>query len=843
MPKPTSWKFTARLVLAISLISGAFPCKSRAENAAPEKTDLNGDPLPPGALARMGEVRFRHVNVQSLAFSPDGKFLASGGEGIRQWEMATGKPVRTFGEKEGWIHSVAYSPDGKIIASGSEGGAVQLWDAATGVELRTLRRDEDGPKSVCAVAFAPDGRTVAAGGYNRTIWLWDTDTGKNSYSLTGHKEEVTSLAFSPDGKTLASAGNDKGGYRTELRLWDPATGKAIRTLSGHHGDVCTVAFSPDGKVLASGGFDARIHLWDAATGRPIRDFIAHRDWVNALAFSPDGKAIASAGHDGAIRLWQTETGTKLVETTGHEERACAVAFSPDGKTIVSGGYDGIIRLWETATGKERRPLRGHQSRVAKVTFSPDGKTLATASDDRTVRLWEVATGKEIRVLPGHEDWVRLVAFLPDGKGLVSRSVQRGSSDERPLWLWDAATGKKIRSFTGMPQGHIFVAPDGKMSLAHSDLDRTIRLWDVATGKEVLVFRGHQHFIRSFTFSQDGKLLASSAAEGESSPSGGRDTYIRLWDVATGKQIRMLTGYKGAELGFRDRVTVQLSPDGKTLASGASDCAIRLWDTESGAVLHTLRGHADEIETMTFSPDGKTLASSAKNDNTLRLWETATGKEIRVFTGHQGLINSIAFSPDGKSLASASFDTTALVWSVAAPGATRSGPLTDQQVLAIWTELAGGNVPEARRAMDSLVSAPQQALPFLEEHLQPVRPASPRRLAALLSELDSDSFNVREKARRELEGLEEVAAPALRLALADKPPLELGRRIEALLDMLNRPDRSPDRLRALRAVQVLEQIGTPDARRLLDTLAQGAPEARLTQDAKAALGRLNKREGQ
>ncbi|KAK3359855.1 hypothetical protein B0T25DRAFT_111949 [Lasiosphaeria hispida] len=230
------------------------------------------------------------------------------------------------------VYTVAFSPDGKTLASGSGDNTIRLWDAATGTHQQTLEGHSD---SVNTVAFSPDGKTLASGSWDNTIRLWDAATGTHQQTLKGHSDFVYTVAFSPDGKTLASGSRDD----TTIRLWDAATGTHQQTLKGHSDSVYTVAFSPDGKTLASGSRDDTIRLWDTATGTHQQTLEGHSDPVYAVAFSPDGKTLASSSWDDTIRLWDAATGTQQQTLEGHggyggyvtrqSDYVKAVAFSPD----------------------------------------------------------------------------------------------------------------------------------------------------------------------------------------------------------------------------------------------------------------------------------------------------------------------------------------------------------------------------------------------------------------------------------------------------------------------------------------------------------------------------------
>jgi WD40 repeat protein/serine/threonine protein kinase len=580
--------------------------------------------------------------VVSLAFSPDGKTLASGGADnlIRLWDVVAGKAIgEPLGGHEGVVSGVAFSPDGKMLASAGGEATIRLWDAGTGKPLGEPLNGRG--YVVLSVAFSPDGNVLASGCADRAIRLWSVPTRKAlGEPLRGHGSSITNVIFCPDGRTFASA----GGADSTVRLWDATTGTALGEPLGQEGTAEGVAFSPDGKVLASAGGDASIRLWNVESGQAMHEPLrGHEGVVSDVAFSPDGKMLASAGFDKTIRLWDPGTGKPLGEPLrGHEGVILSVAFSPDGRLLASGGGDGTIRLWDVvAAAALDGPLRGHESggslTGSNAAFSPDGRVLATGGADGTICLWDVVTGKALGgPLRGHPYEVTSVAFSPDGRTLAS------TGHEPTIRLWDTATGKPL----GEPlRGHerfvlsVAFSPDGK-TLASGSQDATIRLWDARTGKAVLEpLHGHEDVVSTVAFSPDGKLLAS----------GGADKTIRVWDAGTGKALlEPLRGHEDVVL------SVAFSPDSGMLASGGFDSTIRLWDLGTGRAFGEPRhAHDGMVSVIAFSPDGKSIASGGF-DGAIRLWDVGTGNAIgEPLGGHEGLVCGVAFSADGSMLASVS----------------------------------------------------------------------------------------------------------------------------------------------------------------------------------------------
>jgi WD40 repeat protein len=457
-------------------------------------------------------------------------------------------------------------------------------------------------------------------------------------------------------------------------------------------------------------------------------------------------------------------------------RIGGVAFTPDGKTVVVGDSRGKLGFWSCEAGKLYRPLRELSVGIGAVAVSPNGRSVALGMADGTIRLWEMATDKERAVLKGHDDDVRALAFSPDGTQLIS-----GSNDQ------------------------------------------TVRLWDVSSGSELRRFEGHKSWIQAVVW---------AAADGKTIASGSRDQTARLWDVATGKELRRFATEDNQIW------AVALTPDGGLLAAGGGDFIVRVWNTRTGKQVRELKGHTARVWTLAFSPDGRLLVSGGE-DMSARLWETVSGQGLPPLNDWASPALTSAFSPRQQLLAIGGEGGNVVLWDVSFRRG-RAEPLAGVELETLWSTLGSNDVGRALRDMARLTDAPKDTVAFLQDHLQPVPHVAEDHVARLIADLDSGKFAVRQKATKELEMLAEAAEASLRKALADKPSLELQNRLNDLLKPLETLLPPPERLRALRAIQVLEEIGSREALHVLENVSKGEPAAQVTQEAKTAVQRLKER---
>jgi RNA polymerase sigma factor (sigma-70 family) len=494
-------------------------------------------------------------------------------------------------------------------------------------------------------------------------------------------------------------------------------------------------------------------------------------------------------------------------------------------------------------------LPGHKERLTSVAFAPEGQWIATAAWDGTVRLWDAKTGKEVRRLdvPPTKNYnpayLSQVLFSPDSEFVVV--AQQSGPNEPGVIVWNHRTGERVREFPGLCAA---IAPDGKHIACGGwgtpEPNRgDICVYELATGKLVREIHSPYSRIDWLTFSPDGKTLFSQVGIPRPPLGGGiqrlgRDgAQVRAWDVATGKERQ--TGLEGAWNEHR----FALSPDGRTLALATYGISLR--ETATGGERAKLTGHTNEVCGVAFSPDGRTLASGSM-DGTVRLWDLPSGKEIGRFGKEVdpfkgGWVLSVAFSPDCRALVSGGLDKTAHIWDVSKITSRRgeSAERSSAELEADWKDL-GADPAKGYAALSRLVSSPKQTVSFLGKHLQSAKAPDTKRIEQLIGNVDDDGFDVREQATKELTALGEYAMPLLQKALAGNLSLEARRRLDALLDRLEGGCLSTETLSHVRAVEALESIGNPEALRLLEKLATGPPEMRLTQEAMVSARRLAKR---
>ena len=587
----------------------------------------SGDPLPPRAQLRLGAARFTHRDtIQALAFSPDGRRLASAGLD----------------------------------------GAIVLWEIPGGREAGRLVSQE---RLVNSVAFSPDGQWLLAP-FQRGARVWDANRLTARYSIAADGPPLTHALYAPDGKRLLTLT-----YPFDLVLRDAATGREVRRIH-EECPLSAVAFAKDGALLASGCSDGTIRVRDSLSGKLKALFKGHTKEVRALAFAPNG-ALVSGSADDTLRFWNLANGDEERRISGvHGHGVSALAFSPDGTKLASGGgLDSDVRLFDAAMGNALFEVEVADHVTTSLAFSPDGKWLAAAGFDRRIKLIDVAARATVRLSEGHEDGVSVVVMSTNGQRLIS-----GGRDQRII-SWDLTTGAKLgeRLQPGRPSG-LAMRDSGELIVVLGGLSKTLFLDErslltrreidggesgvtavrdlVAIGDSVrvLLFRGttpldpiRTGLLETFgvALSPNQKLLSVGGAT--NLQRGGSE----LWELEPRRLIIKLPGHQDP------LSATQFSPDGSTLFN-ASAHQIRIWNTQRTLLVRAFDVLDQQVVDLALSPDGQTLAAGLEN-GTIRLWRWQRGLALPTLSGHFGAVSQVIFSPDGKRIASASDDGSVLVF--------------------------------------------------------------------------------------------------------------------------------------------------------------------------------------
>lgn len=814
------------------------------------------------------------------------------GSKILVWDAATGALLHEIDARGLFSrefltpadYTFAFSPDGRMLAAGV-GPDVCFWSLASGREVRRFR---GGYKGVAALTFSRDARTFYCGGGDNAIHQWDIASGKRLRSwdyferdppriyASGFPDKTSALkAISADGKTAvwlvahwADNGNGVGRTDGKLTVWDVGTGKdrcEIKDADGTSFFGATVALSRDGRYVTAYTRNSEMAVWDATTGKKVKTLGAGGS-VEAVAYSPDCRLVAAVtrGAGYTLSVWDVASGRELwcrgVSVWYAPGWDKSLAFAPDGRTVALAHWKNV-RLWGVSSGKETPLLEGHRWPGHALAFLPGGGLIS--ADDSCVCEWDA----------GHRQKARHPLFAYHG-GSRSLAESYGSMlrvyqpEGKPPQLRELITDKLLAEFREAEGrwGAGWFSEDGRtVALVRGERSAEVVFLDIASRTVRSRVKGLGPWSGAAALSRDGKVLALPSP----------DQTVALVDSVEGKVSRGLGTPQAQPVADAPRVSLTtgaFSPDGRLLAFGTQVSrpgnrwgfgsldalpkdtpGIRVWQVTTGRELRQFencmaKAVHGSVASLRFSPDNKSLAVALTfnpwrpgdpDQAVVPVLEVTTGQVRRGFKGHTDQVVSVTFSPDGKILATGSHDSTTLLWDMNRPAGPDPavGKSVAQRVRHHWNNLAKREAACAYDSVLFLSEMPGESVPFLAGRLKMAAAAPRGRIAQLIADLDDDSFRVRAEASAKLAALGGLARSALTEALGSKPSLEARLRMKRLVARIDAEWRSDEQVRELRCVDVLERIGSREARRLLEKLSAGAPEAPLTSEAKASLARL------
>jgi eukaryotic-like serine/threonine-protein kinase len=579
-----------------------------------------------------------------VAFSPDGKLIATGGgsdPSLKFWDATTGARLDRLISHTGHLSSVEFSSDGKyLVSAGGADGTAIVWDVATRRKIVVFPAHTG---RIHSARFFPDGKRFATVGTDGLLCIWHVGSQQLEQCFHYSGSTVRSLAVSSDGRHVALATGS--GDRARIRVWDLDSDDpegsvwnvpAFQRASG-------LAFSPDGQRLAVAAGRQLIRIWDVASRTMIQAYPLIPVAAPQIICSPDGTRIAAISWDNSVEVCDTAAGRTLMVFRGHEGRIQDIAFSPDGQLLAFGTNANRVYVHRTSGEQGTLTLRGHAGTIAGLAFVPGSTRLVSAGADGTVRLWDVAQRRELRLLAKQASPVNRVCCSPDGRAIAAVTA------DGMIRIWNADSGElslEIRGHAG-PVHDVTYDPSGTvLAVAHGT--KTVALWDARTGQPLDSFDGSCESIHRIAFSPCGQWLAV----------GGRDRQVQIFEAHTLRRTRKFTlgsAVCGIAFGRNGRLAVV-----------AADASTRCWNVDTGEVLWTLpptsvRRQAD----LAFHPDGTRLVLAIGGE-AVTLWDLQHNQRLFALRQKSDVGGLVTFSPEGTYIAAATGDGSVCVWSSSTP---------------------------------------------------------------------------------------------------------------------------------------------------------------------------------
>jgi RNA polymerase sigma factor (sigma-70 family) len=794
--------------------------------------DSLGDPLPNGAIMRLGTHRHRVQSWQSL---PDGRsYLAVRRGDVRRIDSKSGEVIESWSAPER-LEIAGVSPDGRFMLminhyffytglrlpgqeEPKQEWRLTLYDLAKRKEVWSRRQMlslSEWP-NVRACSFAKSGRWIVLSGRRGkgSLRLWDAKKGKELWHQPGDAQSFDVLGFAEEEKLIVVRGQSDG----HIRLVDRATGKVTRQFATASTRECPggALLSPDGSQIVIGGWTPKPRVWNL-DGKEQAPLEGHKEWARELAFSPDGKMLYSGGNDSFVleRSWPSG---KVLRTIDLGRKGISqLAVSGDGERLeIQFWGEKAISFFDLETGKRiPEAVDGHRAPIYGIACAPDG-SLVSFGCDATVRTWDLKTGKAAAQFKVELDLnAGGFALSADGK-----RVAVPKCDIDGIHIYERATGKLLTTIAAdhWSMKKLAFSPDGRFLSAINTDAGVAQVWAIDTGKQVLKFQAKEvgYGSTAGAFSPDGRVFAFS--------DGG---LARFWNTETWKEEGGIACYCNFGMAF--------SPDGRMLATASIE-GVRIFEVASQREREYIRPNGGyPLGGLQFSKSGRYLAWVNDRAKAFVL-DVRTGVVRGPFAGHDESISDFVFTSDEKALATSSADSTILIWDLANGAAKNQSLIGDTDTA--WKSLASDDAKAAFAAIRTMAADPEKAIKRIRDRVAPGEPLGQEWVAARLRNLDSAKFTEREQSMGELEQAGERVIPHLEKMLQGKPSAEARERAERLLSKLGGP--TDDRGRAVqmrRGLEVLEWIGTDCARALVEILAKsGDWSSSSAKDAKAALSR-------